>query len=138
MKKENWQNKLNDYIDKRQNRPFKWGSNDCIMFSVGAIEAMTGVNHAKKYPNYRTKKEAYNVIKDCFNGDTDIVFDTIIGESKENINFAKHGDIICVIINDEKAYGVVADDGRSIWLVGETKGIIKYKISEGIKFWQQQ
>ena len=38
----NWPSRLAEYVAAAVNRPFAWGSNDCVLFAAGAIEAQTG------------------------------------------------------------------------------------------------
>lgn len=40
---------LTAYIDEKSREPFAYGTNDCIMVTAGAVEAITGVDHAAEY-----------------------------------------------------------------------------------------
>lgn len=40
---------LSDYIDRVTHRPFAWGVNDCLLMVSGAVELLTGVDHASGY-----------------------------------------------------------------------------------------
>jgi len=42
----NWPRALNDYVAAHERQAFAWGTNDCIMFACGAIEAITGKDPA--------------------------------------------------------------------------------------------
>ncbi len=132
MKLENWQTRLSEYINTVKEKPFSWGSNDCIMFSIGAIEAQTGINYSKKYPKYKTKVKAYSIIDEYFKGDTDNAFHSIL-TSHDNVKKAKVGDIVRLTYNGLKTYGVMSDDGINLWLVSEKDGIIKINKSFGEK-----
>jgi hypothetical protein len=37
---------LADYIDRVAGRRFQWGVNDCLIIVAGAVELLTGVDHA--------------------------------------------------------------------------------------------
>lgn len=37
---------LSDYIDRVERVPFQWGVNDGLMFVAGAVELLTGIDHA--------------------------------------------------------------------------------------------
>jgi hypothetical protein len=37
-----WPERLAEYVAARVSMPFAWGSNDCITFAAGAVEAITG------------------------------------------------------------------------------------------------
>lgn len=125
MRKEDWQNRLTNYITERKEKKFRWGSNDCVMFSIGALKAMTGIDFAKGYKKYRTKDEAYKLIKEQFRGDTDEVFKLILGAPINNVKKAKVGDVVRLTYDGLKTYGIMSDDGINLWLVSENNGIIK-------------
>jgi hypothetical protein len=40
-RREDWAERLHDYLDARRDVPFSWSGNDCTTFAAGAIEAMT-------------------------------------------------------------------------------------------------
>lgn len=40
---------LSDYVDRVAGRPFQWGVNDCLIMVAGAVELLTGVDHAEGY-----------------------------------------------------------------------------------------
>jgi len=37
---------LADYVDRVAGRKFQWGVNDCLIMVAGAVELLTGVDHA--------------------------------------------------------------------------------------------
>jgi hypothetical protein len=37
-----WPERLAEYLVASSKVPFAWGSNDCVLFAAGAVEAMTG------------------------------------------------------------------------------------------------
>jgi hypothetical protein len=39
-----WRSQLSRYIAQKVNTPFTWGECDCVGFSAGGIQAMTGVD----------------------------------------------------------------------------------------------
>lgn len=40
---------LSDYVDAKTREPFAYGVNDCLMVAAGAVEALTGVDHAAEF-----------------------------------------------------------------------------------------
>lgn len=59
MRVENWHSNLLAYIDQQERKPFAYGTNDCLLMVAGAIEVVTGVNHAEPYRGrYATLSEA--------------------------------------------------------------------------------
>jgi len=43
---QDWPERLRKYIDQRLTRQMEWGKNDCVLFTAGAIEAMSGSDPA--------------------------------------------------------------------------------------------
>ena len=56
MRLPDWDIRLNNYIKSKMKTPFKWGLNDCAIFSIGAIESVIGT--APELPEYSSRKEA--------------------------------------------------------------------------------
>ncbi len=74
-RKENWPEKLADYISVCQEKKFRWGTHDCLRFAAGAIEAMTGVDLFDDYfekinfKPYRNRAEAYKLLGETYEGE---------------------------------------------------------------------
>lgn len=47
-----WVARLSDHIQSHRDAPFGWGSNDCFLFAMAGIKAMTGVDMAAEYRGY--------------------------------------------------------------------------------------
>lgn len=45
MRREDWPERLAEYVEAAREVPFAWGLHDCGTFAVGAIEAVTGTRH---------------------------------------------------------------------------------------------
>jgi len=43
---EDWPERLHALVEQRLQAPFRWGSNDCVMFAADAVQALTGVDLA--------------------------------------------------------------------------------------------
>lgn len=79
---------LPDYIQSKMQTPFSWGGNDCMTFTIGWVEEVTG----KKYlpiPIWKNEMQALRRVKK--EGGLEKVFD----KNFERIepNYAKDGDI---------------------------------------------
>jgi len=48
MRLPDWEERLSDYIRANMDRPFEYGQHDCILFSCGAVEAVTGQDPASE------------------------------------------------------------------------------------------
>lgn len=54
---------LSDYVDETERVPFAYGSHDCLLWVAGAIERITGVDHAAAYRGrYTSLAEAKGLI----------------------------------------------------------------------------
>jgi len=68
MKRTDWSERLNTYIDDVRDLRFQWGANDCLTFSNTAHEAMTGAQFAPdwsgQYKTAHTAKKWYKALLD--------------------------------------------------------------------------
>ena len=103
-----WPEVLAEYIESRRHSPFEWGENDCVMFLVGAIEAMTGENISKGYPGYKTEKAAARIIKK--NGGL-IGLARKVGLKEKPPKLAQRGDGVLADIDGRETCGVVIGNG---------------------------
>lgn len=63
MRRADWDQQLLAYLNSHRSTPFEWGSNDCCLFSAGAIQAMTGVDIAEDFRGYTSEVTAFAAIK---------------------------------------------------------------------------
>ena len=108
MRIEDWENTLNNYIFQHRKRGFKWGEFDCVRFTFGAVEAITGVNYLANL-DWSNEQEARALLDEKS-------LDDRIAEHLESVPpaFAKRGDIGMY----EGACGIVI--GRNCLFIGET------------------
>lgn len=109
--------------------PFEWGSNDCCMFAVGCVEAITGVNFGSEYVGYSTKFGASKVLYE--HGGVDGIATKHLGEPKQS-KLAKRGDIVMFDCGDGNALGVCL--GVKIAAVSES-GLMFISMNKAIKAW---
>ena len=127
MRLENWQSKLNKHLQTVG--AFEWGKNDCCMFAVGCVQAMTGVDHGKPYRGYKTARGALKRLED--HGGVEGIAAIELGEPKP-IKQAKRGDVVSFKTGDEIALGISVGD--KIVGIGE-KGLIFLPFDDGINAW---
>jgi hypothetical protein len=83
---------LAEYVAARLDIPFKWGSNDCIHFTMGWMSIVMDAHLLADYEPWRNKREAHKRMKEhgglvhIFN----ILFDSI------NPNMAVDGDVTVI------------------------------------------
>jgi hypothetical protein len=46
---EGWEQRLFDFTRASMSTPYAWGTNDCIIFAAGCVEAITGTDLAKEH-----------------------------------------------------------------------------------------
>lgn len=127
MKRPNWQSSLNEYLSKVQE--FAWGENDCCKFCAGAVKAMTGKDYALDFESYKSKSQAYRLLKK-YNGVGGVV-EKCLGQSK-NTKFAKYGDV--VMFNTEQGDTLGICVGTKIVAVGN-QGMAFLPMSMAKKVW---
>lgn len=63
MRRADWQSRLAAFVQARAHMPFAWGRNDCCLFTVDAVQAMTGIDHASRFRGYSTALGAARVVE---------------------------------------------------------------------------
>lgn len=63
MRRADWQSRLAEFARERLVMPFEWGRNDCCLFTVDAVWAMTGQDHAITFRGYDTALGAERLLK---------------------------------------------------------------------------
>jgi len=66
MRKENWLECLNEYLNTVYDKPFEWGSHDCCIFCNECVKAMTGKDFMTEFSSYNNETSA----KKALNGKT--------------------------------------------------------------------
>ena len=112
---------LDKYIEDHLNKPFNWGKNDCMTFTNGAVETVTGINHLKKIRKWRDPKEAKKVLKKEKHKEFVDIFDSRFRQHK-NSNKLKDGDIALADVADDKSFSKLS---ALIYYKGKLVGIGK-------------
>lgn len=56
LRLDDWENRLDCYIEGMRHKPFRWGDNDCLALASGAIIAQTGTDlFGDWFGTYRTE-----------------------------------------------------------------------------------
>jgi hypothetical protein len=114
MRVENWHSKLLAYIDQQERKPFAYGVNDCLLMTAGAVEAITGIDHAADYRGrYSSLAEARKLI-----GKSPIKFVASLCEEWEHPSQAGDGDVAAMRQGREWTFGVF--DGPHFYVQTET------------------
>lgn len=127
MRVDGWESKLNDVIS--QSSVFEWGTNDCCMFAVRVVEAITGIDHGKPYRGYKTERGAASRL--LKHGGVEGIATKELGEPKSTL-LAKRGDVVSFETQDQIALGICIGDK----IVAVSKaGIVSLSMREAIKAW---
>lgn len=106
MRKTDWQQKLDAFIEARRYVAHKWGETDCVLFVADAVREMTGTDHAAKVRGkYDSQKQAYAILQEL--GGYDKVLTDAFGESR-GPNNARKGDVVIYrpFKDDTRALGI--------------------------------
>ena len=127
MRLDGWEKRLDAII--QANEPFAWGTNDCCMFAVRCVEAITGVDHGATYRGYKTQKGALGRL--AKHGGADGIATACLGEPK-SIKLAKRGDVVLHNISDGLSLAIcLGDKIASV----DDDGIVFLPVSVGIQAW---
>lgn len=97
-----WEDRLTAYIGERFDAPHAWGSNDCVMFGAGAVEAQTGTDPAAEFRGeYRSFAGAQRVLSKHGDGTVQGMIDPLFRRIAPA--FAQRGDLVLA----EGSLGVV-------------------------------
>lgn len=107
MKYPDWRLRLTNYIGASAREPFEVGKHDCALFWAGAVEAMTGVDHAA---SYRGQYKTFKAGRELIGGDLAAHVGSIFEEVPPAL--AQVGDLVMI----KDACGVV--QGEHIYVLG--------------------
>jgi hypothetical protein len=111
--------------------PFKWGYNDCILFSAKGYEALTGIDYYSQYLGYSTENGARSRLKE--NGGFEGIIGQHIGPGHRHILKAKRGDVVLLKIPDLTC-GLVDDSGQFVVAPGP-QGIKRLPLTKAWRIW---
>lgn len=120
MRTEGWRGRLAQYISDLRGEPFAYGSQDCWLFVAGAVEAMTGIDHAKAHRSkYKTAKGALGIVKRA-GADSIADFAGLYLEEYEAPIFAQIGDVVAIPTDNAFGYSLGILNGEQVLVVTET------------------
>jgi hypothetical protein len=105
MRREDWPERLDAFIEARRNVPFAWGQQDCVLFAADAIQAMTDADPlADVRGHWGTATAAARLLKD--RGGLAAAVRGVLGKPIPYC-LAQRGDILLLeLIDGELALGV--------------------------------
>lgn len=102
MRRPDWPQRLDAYIESRLTAWFQWGDHDCCRFAAGAVEAMTGDDRMAGY-TYTDERAALRLIRDA--GSLDALVVRALGEPIPPA-FAQRGDVVIADLDHGPTLGV--------------------------------
>ena len=135
-RREDWPNKLNDFIETNRNREFQRGVFDCAVFAGLAVKAMTDEDFVQKYiGTYKSKKEGFEMLKAEGMKSLIELADKCLDSALDNPNFAGRGDVVAVKYENEVALAVIDLTGRRAVTTGK-EGLAFFESKYWLKAWK--
>ena len=112
-----WAPRLLAYIQRSRSRSFAYGHLDCALFAAGAVEAMTGVDHAARYRPYTSLADGLKLLRAEGYADHVAPFRELLPAI--SVARARHGDLAVIDGPIGRSLGVI--QGASIYALTETE-----------------
>ena len=99
MKKHiDWQIKFSDFVVKHKDKPFKWGSWDCCMFSDACMKALSGESVIPKTLRWKDEKSALEAIREYGKDLNKSIAKAAKAKNLEKVdlNYLQKGDLVVV------------------------------------------
>lgn len=121
-----WERNLQEYLSTIN--LFEWGKTDCCMFAVGAVKAITGIDHGTEY-KHRTKLGAAKLLTK--HGGVEAIAIKHLGNPKP-ATFAQRGDVVSFQTDEGLALGICI--GTKIAAM-KAEGLIFLPLFKSLKAW---
>jgi hypothetical protein len=94
-RRQDWPERLAEYVEARIDSPFAWGTNDCVTFAMDAVQLMTGVDPIASIRGTWDSPLAAVQAMEPFGGTARGVVTAFMGESIDP-RTARRGDVVLV------------------------------------------
>ncbi|WP_410768406.1 DUF6950 family protein [Endobacterium cereale] len=114
MRHPDWERRLNAIVARHQACPGAWGTSDCWMMAMDAIEAVSGERILPHLQTYKTEAEGYKVFRKA--GFKETVEEALADELGEPISpmLAQRGDVGVIERNGAVSCGVFTSAGFAV------------------------
>lgn len=120
MRTEGWRKRFSAYVNAARSTPYQLGTHDCWLFVAGAVEAMTGRDHAKPHRGrYKAAKGALGVMKRAGAGNMAEFAALFLVERASPVE-AQIGDIMAIPTDDAFGFSLGILNGERILVVTPT------------------
>jgi hypothetical protein len=135
---ENWHRNHAEFLESRKRMPITWGHNDCVLFALDQVLAITGLDaainirgtYSTRIGAARRMRQLYGAADLCAASDA---FAAIWNGEEVPVLRAGRGDLALYIGNDGPALAVCT--GRHIAAPGD-KGIVFLPVRSAVKAWR--
>ena len=118
MRKPDWENELNKYLNTLNKKVFQFGKYDCCIFVADAMLAITGIDHMAEYRNkYTTLDEGNSLLQTVGKRSLYRTLTAKFGKAQKGV-YGKKGDVAY----HEDCCGLVI--GRYAMFIGEKGQVI--------------
>ena len=131
---EDWELRLDQFIESQRGKPFKWGTNDCMVFAAQAIQVL-GINHdiiSGHRGKYNSAKTAAKIVKQKKDGIKEWAMELLQDFPQIHSHSAKRGDVCLIHYQGADAMGVCV--GSEVAALG-SKGLDMVPRSSIKKAW---
>lgn len=126
-----WQRDLLRYLAGVANKRVVIGTYDCVIFSAGAVHAMTGWYPDPSVFAYRTIAQGHGLLEELGHADLSAYLD--LHFQSQPPAFARPGDLVLVASDQGEALGIM--QGEMIYLVGPN-GMGVYPLANALSSWR--
>lgn len=99
-----WPSRLDVYLRATRDRPFCWGTLDCVLFAAGAVEAMTGTDPVPGLAgSYDAPRGAWDTLQARYGGDLETATAKVmegLGQHRVDVKRAGRGDVVLAEAGD--------------------------------------
>lgn len=127
MRREDWPERLAEYVESARAQPFAWGTHDCATFAAGAVEAVTGTR--PQIPVVTSAQAFSHLVRD--HGDLEHMTSDQMGPSAAPAS-ARRGDLVLVALDGRQCLAVCL--GASAAAPGES-GLVMVPMHAAIAAW---
>jgi len=141
MRREDWPERLREYFEAAEKRPFSWGNHNCCHFAAGAVVAQTDVDPTACFTgtNIRGRVSAYKRVRAFAGGGVRELTAKIsedLGMDEVVPAMAGRGDIVCLEIEGCDALGVVDLNPRNARFLLPERGLVRLPVLKCVKAWK--
>lgn len=119
-----WPEALAVEIAAARRAPYLLGTHDCLRFTCGCIEAMTGVDYWPRFAGYSTRREALRTIAKIAPSLGEAV-SLVLGVEQQPALWARRGDV--VLFHDAAGDHLGVCTGASAAVLGES-GLVAVRL----------